>query len=120
MYNEIELGAIEFDNEIELGDVIFDVEKVYPELENLEVTPMSIDQEFESKDYYGYKKVFVKKVEGGSAINQIYRGSIKPLDPNILIWIDTSGTTPVKKTLLTENKLTFKTSDDKLFILKEE
>lgn len=51
---------------------------------------------------------------------QIFIGDTEPTDPNILIWIDTSGDTPVViSTLITADNKQFITSDNKEFILKE-
>lgn len=60
---EIEMEEIIVDEEVEIGDIELDVEKIYPELEDLEVTPSGIEQEFKSKNYYGYNEIKVKKVE---------------------------------------------------------
>jgi hypothetical protein len=49
--------------EISLGNIRVDIQKVYPELEDLEVTPTLEDQKFKSNKY-GYKEVIVKGTEG--------------------------------------------------------
>jgi hypothetical protein len=56
---EINIGAVIVDEEIVLGSVQLDATKVYPELEDLIVTPTAEEQVFESKKY-GYDKVTVK------------------------------------------------------------
>lgn len=60
---EIEIGEIILEEEIEIGGIELDVEKVYPELEDLEVTPSSIEQNFNHPNSYGYDNVKVKAVE---------------------------------------------------------
>lgn len=61
---EIEIGEIILEEEVEINEIELDVEKVYPELEDLEVTPSSIEQNFNHPNSYGYDKVKVKAVEG--------------------------------------------------------
>lgn len=60
---EIEIGGIIIEEEIEIGGIEMDIQKVYPELENLEITPSGIEQNFKSEKYYGYNNVKVKEVE---------------------------------------------------------
>lgn len=53
-------------------------------------------------------------------VKQIYIGDEEPTDPEILIWIDTSGDTPITGTqLLTSDNKKFITANDEKFILKE-
>lgn len=59
MKMEINIGAIIVDEELVLGSLQLDATKVYPELEDLVVTPTAEEQVFESKKY-GYDKVTVK------------------------------------------------------------
>ena len=59
---EINIGEINFDNEIKIGNIEFDAQKVYPDLEDLEVTPSSVVQEFNHPNSYGYDNVTVKAV----------------------------------------------------------
>jgi hypothetical protein len=49
--------------EISLGNIKVDIQKVYPELEDLEVTPKLEEQKFKSSKY-GYNQVIVKGTEG--------------------------------------------------------
>ena len=60
---EIEIGEIILEEEVEINEIELDVEKVYPELEDLEVTSSSIEQNFNHPNSYGYDKVKVKAVE---------------------------------------------------------
>ena len=62
MNNEIEIGNIVLDNEIEIGEIVLDVRKVYPELENLEITPSGKEQKFNHPNSYGYDEITVKAV----------------------------------------------------------
>lgn len=48
--------------EISLGNIKVDIQKVYPELEDLEVTPTREEQKFKSSKY-GYNEVTVKGVD---------------------------------------------------------
>lgn len=61
MNEEIIIGNIEIDNEINLEDLTLDVQKVYPELEDLEIIPSGFEQKFKSKKY-GYNNILVKAV----------------------------------------------------------
>ena len=76
---EIDIGDFELDEEIDIGDFELDVVKIYPELEDLEVTPNKNEQIFKSKKY-GYEKVTVKAIETeelnavSSIENQTYEG----------------------------------------------
>lgn len=48
--------------EISLGNIKVDIQKVYPELEDLQVTPSGVEKDFKSKKY-GYSNVKVKAIE---------------------------------------------------------
>lgn len=63
MNNEIEIGNIVLDNEIEIGEIVLDVRKVYPELENLEITPSGKEQKFNHPNSYGYDEITVKAIK---------------------------------------------------------
>lgn len=65
---EIEIGELVVDNEIKISDVELEIIKQYPELEDLEVTPSSVEQTFTHPNSYGYDEVKVKGVEA-STIN---------------------------------------------------
>ena len=59
---------IEFDitlNEFEI-DMQNVVKEVYPELENIEITPSTTDKVYKSENYYGYNEVKVKGVDGAT------------------------------------------------------
>lgn len=58
---EIEIGAILLENEIEIGSIEMDIQKVYPELEDIEITPSETEQNFKSSKY-GYDNVKVKAI----------------------------------------------------------
>ena len=80
--NEFE---IEFDNTPNEFKIEFrNEEEIYPELEDLEVTPNELEQNLKSEKYYGYNNVKVKaipekyvipKVEGNTLI--LSRGNIE-------------------------------------------
>lgn len=59
---EFDIGEIIVDRELEIGEVDFDVVKERPPLEDLEVTPSSIEQNFNHPNSYGYDNVKVKAV----------------------------------------------------------
>ena len=59
---EINIGSIVLEDELNFGNIKLDTVKVYPELENLEITPSKEEQTFKSKDYYGYDEVKVNGV----------------------------------------------------------
>ena len=59
---EFEIGEIIVNEELEISDIQLDVIKQYPELEDLEVTPSSVEQNFTHPNSYGYDKVKVKEV----------------------------------------------------------
>lgn len=60
---EINIGNIVLEEEINIGDLELDVIKEYPQLEDLEITPSGIEQEFNHPNSYGYDNVKVKAVE---------------------------------------------------------
>ena len=51
---------------------------------------------------------------------QIYMGSEEPLNPAILVWIDTEGEPVVRNAMLTADDKYFITSDDRDFVPKDE
>ena len=59
---EFEIGEIIVNEELEINDIQLDIIKQYPELEDLEVTPSSVEQNFSHPNSYGYDKVKVKEV----------------------------------------------------------
>ena len=95
---EFDFKPIEFEIEMEQA-----IQEIYPELENLEVTPTNEEQKFRSEKY-GYKEITVKKVT-----NDI-DADIKPenikLGVNILgveggyFGIDTSDATAITEDIL--------------------
>lgn len=58
---EINIGDLTIGAEIEIGAINIDVQKVYPELEDIEVTPTAQEQNFKSKKY-GFENVKVKAI----------------------------------------------------------
>lgn len=58
----INFGNVKLKKKINFGDVKLGVKKVYPELEDLEITPSGIEQNFKSEEYYGYNNIKVKAV----------------------------------------------------------
>ena len=56
---EINIGSIVLEDELNFGNIKLDTVKVYPELENLEITPSKEEQTFKSQNYYGYDEVKV-------------------------------------------------------------
>ena len=62
----------------------------------------------------------VQRINSGGFIKQVYRGPDKPTDPNILIWIDTSGSEPIGGIqFITKDNLEFITANNENFIVKE-
>lgn len=59
---EFKFGSLKIENEIKFGKIKVDIQKVYPELEDLEVIPTGEEQTFKSSKY-GYDNVTVKGVE---------------------------------------------------------
>ena len=59
---EINIGNIIVEEEINIGGFELDLVKEYPPLEDLEVTPSGVEQNFKSTKY-GYDNVKVKAVE---------------------------------------------------------
>lgn len=60
---EINIGDVELKKRINIGNVEVGVKKIFPELENLEVTPSLQQQTFKS-NMYGYNIVNVKEIQG--------------------------------------------------------
>lgn len=44
-------------------DIIQNAKKIYPSLENLNIKPSGVEQNFKSEKYYGYDEVTVEAVE---------------------------------------------------------
>lgn len=65
MINEVQAlnGSVYSNSELK-GTLSSSTVKVYPELEDIEITPTNSDQKFKSENYYGYNEVIVKGVEG--------------------------------------------------------
>ncbi len=61
---KINIGNIKIKNKINIGNIKLSVKKVYPELEDIEITPSTTDKVYKSEKYYGYNEVLVKGVEG--------------------------------------------------------
>jgi len=61
----------------------------------------------------------VQRINSGGFTQQVYRGPDKPTDPNILIWIDTSGSIIIENQLITADNLEFITANNENFIVKE-
>lgn len=59
---EINIGSIVLEDELNFGNIKLDTVKVYPELENIEITPSKEEQTFKSENYYGYDEVKVNGV----------------------------------------------------------
>ena len=59
----INFGNIKIRKKINLGNVKLGIKKVYPELEDIEITPSGVEQHFKSENYYGYDEIKVKAVE---------------------------------------------------------
>ena len=59
---EINIGSIVLEDELNFGNIKLDTIKVYPELENIEITPSKEEQTFKSQNYYGYDTVKLNKV----------------------------------------------------------
>lgn len=61
---KINFGEIKIKTKkINIGDINLGIKRVYPPLEDLEITPTGIEQIFKSENYYGYDEIKVKKVE---------------------------------------------------------
>lgn len=58
---EFNIGKIIVNEEIKIADIELDVLKIYPELEDLEITPTAQEQNFISEN--GYRNVKVKAIE---------------------------------------------------------
>ena len=59
---EFDIGDIIVEDELEIGAIELDVVKEYPQLEDIEITPSGVEQNFKSSKY-GYDNVKVKAVE---------------------------------------------------------
>jgi len=59
-------------------------------------------------------------IVSGGGVKQIYKGNTMPIDPNILIWIDTSVPPITGTQLITSDNKGFYTADNEAFILNEE
>ena len=59
---KINFGNVKLKKKINFGDIKLGVKKVYPELENIEITPSGFEQKFKSEKY-GYNEIKVKAVE---------------------------------------------------------
>lgn len=60
---KINLGKIKVKNKINIGNIKLGIKKVYPELENLEITPRAFEQKFNHPNSYGYDEITVKAME---------------------------------------------------------
>lgn len=60
---KINIGNVQLKKKIYIGNVRIGVKKIFPELEDLTVTPTATEQNFKSTKY-GYNNVKVKAVEG--------------------------------------------------------
>ena len=58
----INFGNVKIKKKINFGNVKLGVKKVYPELENLEITPRDFEQKFNHPDSYGYNEITVNPV----------------------------------------------------------
>ena len=94
---ELNFGTIEIRKKINLGNASMGIKKIYPPLEDIEITPTNEEQVFES-EVYGFKKIRVKKVEGEeltiipSAEEQVNEGLFekvvtKPIESTELILV---------------------------------
>lgn len=59
---KINIGNIKIKNKINIGNIKLGIKKVYPELEDLEITPTIEEQNYKSEKY-GYNNVTVKAVD---------------------------------------------------------
>ena len=59
----VNFGNVKIKKKINFENVKLGIKKVYPELEDLEITPSGIEQNFKSEEYYGYNNIKVKAVE---------------------------------------------------------
>ena len=60
---KINLGKIKVKDKINIGNIKLGIKKVYPELENLEITPRAFEQKFNHPNSYGYDEITVKAME---------------------------------------------------------
>lgn len=110
---EIEIDEIIIDKDILIDDIELDIVKVFPELEDLEITPSGEEQNFKSSKY-GYNNVKVKAVEGEelniipSMENQQYKGLYSDVNVDAIeseeITVTPSATEQVKEGMY--NKVT--------------
>lgn len=61
---KINFGKVKIKKKINFGNVRLGVKKIYPELEDIEITPSTTDKVYKSENYYGYNEVTVKGIEG--------------------------------------------------------
>lgn len=59
----INFGNVKLKKKINFGDVKLGVKKVYPELENLEITPRAFEQKFNHPNSYGYDEIIVNPID---------------------------------------------------------
>lgn len=59
----INFGNVKLKKKINFGDVKLGVKKVYPELENLEITPRAFEQKFNHPNSYGYNEITVNPID---------------------------------------------------------
>ena len=91
----------------------------YGETRLMGLTDVVLSNDIENNQVLAYSSIDGKwknKSIGGVSSNQIYMGNEQPSDQDILIWIDTSGSTPSEYIpFITSSNETFITSDDKQF-----
>lgn len=59
---KVNIGEIRIKPKINIGEIRIGVKKVKPPLENIEITPSGVEQNFKSEKYYGYDEIKVKAV----------------------------------------------------------
>ena len=59
----INFGNVKIKKKINFGNVKLGVKKVYPELENLEITPRAFEQKFNHPNSYGYNEITVNPID---------------------------------------------------------
>lgn len=62
---KVNIGEIKVKQKINIGEIKLGIKKVNPPLENLEITPSGVEQNFKSEEYYGYDEIKVKAVASG-------------------------------------------------------
>ena len=60
---KINIGNIKIKNKINIGTIKLGIKKVYPELENLEITPRAFEQKFNHPNSYGYDEITVNPID---------------------------------------------------------